>query len=291
MKTKFNSLLRLRGRVRVGAIFLLIGLFSTSIFAAPQQPLTLVLDWFVNPTHGPILIAQEKGFFAAQGLNVTVITPADPTDTAKWVAIGKADIGISSDPELALLQQQGLPLIRIGALINQPLDVLILSKSANVKTLADIKGKTIAYPVGGIDKMILNTMLQHVGLSLNDVTLINVHYSLVQALLSKKVDGITGAMRDFELIEVQEENFPVTVFYPEDYGVKNYAELNYIANTNEKNDPRIAAFLTAIQQATTFIQAHPNESWQIIIKAHPELNNALNQKSWAVTYPLFLKDA
>ena len=60
----------------------------------------------------------------------------------------------------------------------------------------------MAYLVGGIDKVILNTMLNHVGLSLNDVRLINLYYSLVQALLSKKVDGITGAMRDFELIEV-----------------------------------------------------------------------------------------
>jgi putative hydroxymethylpyrimidine transport system substrate-binding protein len=273
------------------SLFFFLLLFSFTTFATPQQPLTLVLDWFVNPTHGPILIAQEKGFFATQGLNVNIITPADPTDTAKWVAIGKADIGISSDPELALLQKQGLPLIRIGTLINHPLDVLIISKSANVKTLADIKGKTIAYPIGGIDKVILSTMLQHVGLNLNDVTLINVHYSLVQALLSKKVDGITGAMRDFELIEVQEQNFPVTVFYPEDYGVKNYAELNYIANRYEKNDPRITAFLLAIKQATAFIQTHPNQSWQMIIKAHPELNNALNEKSWEMTYPLFSKNA
>ena len=50
--------------------------------AAATDKITLLLDWFVNPDHGPIIIAEEKGYFKDAGLEVEVIAPADPADPA-----------------------------------------------------------------------------------------------------------------------------------------------------------------------------------------------------------------
>ena len=61
---------------RLLALFLLFA--SPGVFAADK--LTLILDWFINPDHGPIIIAEEKGYFAEQGLEVEVVPPADPAD-------------------------------------------------------------------------------------------------------------------------------------------------------------------------------------------------------------------
>ena len=69
-----------------------------------------MLDWFVNPDHGPIVIAEEKGFFADEGLEVEVIAPADPADPPKMVAAGRADLAVSYQPQLHLQVQEGLPL-------------------------------------------------------------------------------------------------------------------------------------------------------------------------------------
>jgi putative hydroxymethylpyrimidine transport system substrate-binding protein len=252
-----------------------------------SKPLTLILDWFVNLTHGPILISEQKGFFNKHGLQVKIISPADPTDTTKLVAIGKADIGISSDPELILLIKQGLPLVRIGALINQPLDALTVRTDRHVKTLQQIKGKTVGYPVGGIDKILLSLMLHHVGLSLNDVHLVDVHFNLVEALLSGQVDAIAGAMRDYEVPQLRLHGLQVHTFYPEDYGIPKYAELNYITNTKMQHSPKLNQFFKSIQQATRYIKHHPKKSWRIIIKAYPQLNTSLNRRSWFMTYPRF----
>ena len=71
------------------AAFLIALTLATPTLA--QDKLTLILDWFVNPDHGPIVIAEEKGFFAEQGLEVEVIAPADPADPPKMAAAGKAD--------------------------------------------------------------------------------------------------------------------------------------------------------------------------------------------------------
>ena len=56
---------------------------------ADTQKVSLMLDWFVNPNHGPIVIAQQRGYFKEQGLSVDIQEPADPSLPAKLVAAGK----------------------------------------------------------------------------------------------------------------------------------------------------------------------------------------------------------
>ncbi len=85
---------------------LLLALAAGSLGAACRMradKLTVMLDWFVNPDHGPLVIAKEKGFFSDAGLDVDLIAPADPNDPPKLVAAGKADIAISYQPQLHLL--------------------------------------------------------------------------------------------------------------------------------------------------------------------------------------------
>ena len=65
--------------------------------AQAQDKLTLMLDWYVNPDHAPIILAQEQGFFADEGLAVEIIAPADPADESDQPrSIGNP--GAPSDP-------------------------------------------------------------------------------------------------------------------------------------------------------------------------------------------------
>ena len=78
---------------------------STQVMAVPgtadaQDRLTVMLDWFVNPDHAPLFVAQEAGYFNDAGLDVELIAPADPNDPPKLVAAGKADVAISYQPQL-----------------------------------------------------------------------------------------------------------------------------------------------------------------------------------------------
>src|SRR5690606_22279314 len=98
-------------------LFPLICALGAPLPALAQDKMTLVLDWFVNPDHAPIVLAQEKGYFAAQNLAVEVIAPADPTEPPKLVAAGRADLAISYQPQLHLQIDAGLPLVRVGTLV------------------------------------------------------------------------------------------------------------------------------------------------------------------------------
>ena len=86
----------MRSRLKKNLLFVLL-LITPSLVAADR--LSLVLDWFVNPDHGPIIIAQENGYFTEQGLEVEIIAPADAADPPKLVAAGKVDLAISCQPK------------------------------------------------------------------------------------------------------------------------------------------------------------------------------------------------
>lgn len=264
----------------------------TTAFAAvptkqPLQKLTVVLDWFVNPDHAPLLVAQQQGFFKAEGLDVNLIAPADPTDPPKLVAIGKADLALDYQPHVLVEQSAGLPIAQVGTLIDAPLSCLAVLADGPIKSIKDLKGKTIGDSMGGVDTAVLQGILHSGGLNLSDVQIINVHYDLTQALLSKRVDAVNGVYRNVELIQLRLAGHPARAFYPEDFGVPPYDEIVFIAQKGKQNDPRIAKFLTAVELGTQYLINHPEASWQATIKEHPELNNQLNHQSWSATLPYF----
>ncbi len=109
------------------------------------EKLTLLLDWFVNPDHAPIIVADKRGYFAERGLEVEIIAPADPNDPPKLVAAGQADIAISYQPQLHIQKDQGLPLTRIGTLVATPLNTLMVLDDGPIDEIADLKGGKIGY--------------------------------------------------------------------------------------------------------------------------------------------------
>jgi len=268
------------------AIYLILLLtFSSQTLAAER--LTLILDWFVNPDHGPIIIAQEKGYFAEQGLEVEIIPPADPADPPKMVAAGKADLAVSYQPQLHLQIHAGLPLVRVGTLVATPLNCLLVLEDGPIKSIADLSGKKVGFSVAGVDEALLTAMLKPHGLSLEDIELVNVNWSLSPALMSKQVDAVIGAFRNFELNQMKIEGVPGRCFYLEEEGLPAYDELIYIANPERMDKRKIARFLAATEKATQYIVNHPVESWKTFSGTARELQDELNQLAWQDTFPRF----
>lgn len=276
-------------------LLILFCIYCTNTFSATNnnlqlQSLTVILDWFANPNHAPLFVAQQQGFFKQQGLDVKLIGPANPADPSKLVAAGKADLAISYQPQLILDVQQGLPLVRVATLIDKPLACMAVKANNGINSLKDLKGKTIGYSAGGVDIAMLHVMLGANGLKTSDVKLVNVNYDLTQALLSGRVDAITSIFRNFELIEMRLAGFHAKAFYTEDNGVPPLDELIIVANRNELNDPRLPRFVKALQQGEDYLQQHPQQSWQQFAKNHPELNNELNHQAWNATLPTFANE-
>ncbi len=258
--------------------------------AYANEKITVLLDWFVNPDHATILAAEYSGAFQRHGLDVKIIAPADPSLPPRQIAAGQADLALTYQPQLYLMADQSLPVVRVGTVINKPLNVLATISDSGIKTMQDFKGKKIGYSVSGLDDSVVNTMLQYAGVSPKDVTLVNVNFALVTALTAHQVDGVIGAYRNFEVNELKEMGKTPVTFTPQDYGVPPDDELVLIANKREAHDAKITAFLAALQEGTTYLEAHPDEMWAAFIKQHPDLNNKLNKTAWYQTLGYFAKD-
>lgn len=262
-------------------IFIVLFLIPNYVNA---KPLTLILDWLVNPNHAAIFIAQEKGFFQQQGINVNIIVPADPDDGAKLVAAGRADLAITYQPQLTVQAAQGLPLVRIATLIDRPLNCLAVRKESGIDSIADLKGKKIGYTSNVEGTLALEALLEKAGLTLHDVEAINIQYNLTQALLSKRLDAIVNVMRNVEPLQLQFSGQPVKLF-PVEAVMPSYDELIIVTNHREISDPRLKKFLIALQQASDYLLKNPEKSWQVFAKNNPVLNNELNHQIWQTTLP------
>ncbi len=272
-------------------ITLIFGLiFSLTVVtsvASAKEKITLLLDWFINPDHAPLIIAKERGFFDQSGLDVELIAPSDPSMPPKLVAAGKADLAVSYQPQLHIQVDQGLPLTRIATLVSTPLNSLVVLRDGPIQSIKDLKDKKVGFSVGGFEDALLSAMLSKHGLSLKDLTLINVNFSLSPSLVSGKVDAVIGAFRNFELNQMDIINKPGLAFYPEENGVPVYDELIIVAHKDKTNDGRLRKFVNAIENAMQYLVNHPKESWQTFINTDKKLNDELNKRAWRDTMARF----
>lgn len=267
----------------ISLILLLIS--STNMFA--NDKITLLLDWFVNPDHGPIIIAQEKGIFEEAGLKVEIIPPANPSDPPKLVAAGKADIAISYQPQLHMQVHEGLPVTRVGTLVATPLNCLLVLEDGPIKKLSDLKNKKIGYSISGMEQALLSAILKKANVNKDEVEYINVNWSLSPSLMSKQVDAVIGAYRNFELNQMKIEGVKGRCFFIEEEGVPPYDELIFIVNNEKIDKEMLTLFLDSIEKATQYIINHPIETWEIFANYSKELNNELNEMAWFDTIPRF----
>lgn len=255
--------------------------------APAAEKITVILDWFVNPDHAPLIVAREKGFFAEAGLEVELIAPANPNDPPKLVAAGKADLAVSYQPQLHVQVAAGLPLTRIATIVATPLNALVVLADGPVARIADLKGRKVGFSVGGFEEALLGAMLSSAGLGLDDVTLVNVNFSLSPSLITGQVDAVIGAFRNFELNQMDLIGKPGRAFYPEELGVPAYDELILVANNDSLGDPRLRRFVDALERGVQFLINHPDESWRLFVKAYKDLDDELNRRAWRDTLPRF----
>jgi len=259
---------------------------ATSSTAASYE-LNVMLDWFVNPDHAPLFVALEKGFFSERGLKVKFITPSNPNDPPKLVAAGKIDLAVSYQHQHHLQVDKGLPLVRVATLIATPLNALVVLADGPIRSPADLKGKTIGYSIGGFETVLLKVMLGRQGLSLKDVKLVNINFSLSSSLFTGQTQAVIGAFRNFELNQMEIAGKPGRAFFVEEHGIPPYDELIMVAHRNRVQDEALKLFVEGIEAGVQFLVNHPEESWQLFIRGRDSLDDELNRRAWIDTLPRF----
>ena len=266
-------------------------ILATVLFAnisVANEKVTLILDWYINPDHGSVVIAKQQGYFAEYGLDVRIIEPADPTEPPKLTAVKKADYAMNYQHVLQMQASEGWQNTRVATIISSPLTSLVVLKNSGITTPAQLKGKTIGYSLPGFEDAILGTILATNGVSINDVKLVNVNWALSTSLISGKVDAVIGAYRNFEKHQLNIEGYEATLFYPEQHGVPTFDELVMITHSDNAKSAKTKNMVRAIEKATRYIKNYPQQSWEVFKSFNPDtLDTELNKRAWADTIRRF----
>ena len=184
-----------------------------------------------------------------------------------------------------------LPLMRVGTIVNSPLNSLVVLADSDIQSINDLKGKTVGFSVGGFEDAVLGAMFETHGLTLNDVQLVNVNFALSPSLYAGQVDAVIGAFRNFELNQMDIDGRPGRAFYPEEHGVPAYEELIFVAHPDYAGTPKIERFLDVMDQATQLILDSPDAMYRSFVSYRPDdLDNELNRRAWRDTLPKFAQE-
>jgi putative hydroxymethylpyrimidine transport system substrate-binding protein len=294
MSTPHRSLSR-RHVVAAGvATSAAIALGGSLASTAAQElvPVTLALDWYPNANHAGIFMAEDRGYFTEAGLDVTISVPSDPTTVLQTVGAGRDTFGISYQSEVLFARGQDVPIVSVAALVQHPLNSLMVLADSDIETPADLAGKTIANSGLPADDAFIHTILTDVGLTTDDVTLVNVGYDLMPAVLSGRADAVIGVYWTHETILAEREGSPVRYFRVEEWGVPDYYELVLVSGEGTIADQPevVTAMLGALQRGYDAAIADPQAAVDLLVAESPDLLPDVELEGLELLIPLWTDD-
>lgn len=257
--------------------------------AGSRQSLTLMLDWFPNADHVGIYQALAEGDFTKASLDVHVQVPSDPAAPLKLLAAGKVDVAISYEPELLLARNQGLPLVSVAAIVQEPLTSIVSVGSKHITNPSQLRGKRVGDAGIPYQHAYLQTILARAGVPQSSVKEINVGDNLVPAMLSGRVDATLGAYWNYEAIQLAQLHKHPNVIHMQDVGVPDYDELVVVVRKNTiVNHPDVVRrFVQALARGYESVRRDPRAGVANLVKASPGLDPKLQLASVQATLPVF----
>jgi putative hydroxymethylpyrimidine transport system substrate-binding protein len=260
---------------------------SEDLSGSPEN-IDLTLDFYPNPDHAGIYVAEKKGYFRDAGLDVSIAAPTDPAAPIKEVAAGRTDLAISYEPEVALAREQGLDVVAVAALVDRPLTSMIWLKDSGIGGIADLRGKTIATAGIPYQEAYLKTILARANLSPDDVKTVNVGLGLLPAIVGGKAQAILGGFRNVEGIDLRLRGKSPVVTPVDQLGVPTYDELVLVAQGERlADDPEaIRLFIGALARGTAAAVENPKLATQAVLGANSSLDPKTISAEVAATLPL-----
>jgi putative hydroxymethylpyrimidine transport system substrate-binding protein len=241
--------------------------------AEPGAPkgATLVLDFQPNAVHSGIYAAQANGYFQNAGVELSIQEPSSTADSAKLLEAGRADFAVMDINDFGIARERGLDLVAIAAIVQRPLASVIARDRDEIRTPADLAGKTIGVTGVPSDDAVLDTVLRSGGVDPSSVHRVTIGFNAVADLAARKIDAAT-AFWNAEGVQLHQMGIPIREFRVDQFGAPRYPELVVVAKSgNEQLDSRLTAALT---RGYELLGREPEKSLDDLFESVPGLDRA-----------------
>lgn len=240
----------------------ILALAALSIIAGAAQAKTFKLAHSTWVGYGPFYIAQAKGFFKEAGIDVELTIMENTSLKMGALMAGQIDMVASTADEFPIYMKPGKPLKYILAVDNSKGGDGVVSNST-IKTVADLKGMTVAFEEGSVSQFFVNALLKEAGLTQEDITHVNMTATDAGvAFVAKRVDAAVtwephltqGAKTEHGHLLVSSAEKPGLI-------VDVVAVKEETAKAHAKE---MKAFVAAWQKALDFLKSNPDEAYKLM---------------------------
>lgn len=254
---------------------------------------TLMLDWTPNTNHTGLFVAQEKGYFKEQGLDVSIINPSTQGTLEQLVAAGNVEFGVSAQEQVTTARINGLPLLSLAAVIQHNTSGFASLKSKNIVSAKDFENKT--YGGWGLpsETAILTALMKKENADFSKLKMVNIGEADQLASLNENIN-LTWIFYGWTGIQAEIRGQELNMLWLKDVD----PALDYytpVIVTNEKmvqEKPEVVKkMMAAISAGYDYAITNPSKAADILIKYAPESDPEMIKKSQAWLSPQYKADA
>ena len=253
-----------------------LALLATPFASHAADKVTIVLDFTISGYHAPFFVAQDKGWFAEQGLEVQIGRGYGSGDTVKKVAAGVADVGFNHPAPLIIANADGGNLRTVMGYLNQEMCAVYSAvEYGNVRTPKDIEGKVWGGPPGDVCTIMLTALAEKAGFDLGKVKMQQMDAPQRLPMLATGQITATGSFFDKDILfkkALEQAGKKMATFRYSQY-MSMYSNAVTVAQTTiDKRPEMVGKVVTALLKGFKFTTANPAEAAAIVSKLHPEVD-------------------
>lgn len=246
------------------SITMAAAMLVSSAGLALAEPVKLGLQPWLG--YGPLWVAQEKGFFKENGVDVELTNFSWDQDIIAALASGSLDVTVSATNTTIAIQNAGLP-VKGFLILDVSYEADAIISGPEIGSVADLKGKSIAFEAGSTSDLLINDVLRSAGMTTADITHVPMGASEAGlALIAGQVDAAVTYEPYISAALAQGKGHKVLTSAAERPGLISdlmVATPDWLA----ANPDKAVALVKAWDEAVTFIRDNPEEGGAIIAKA------------------------
>jgi ABC-type nitrate/sulfonate/bicarbonate transport system substrate-binding protein len=269
-------------------ILLLLTLLAVflSVACGPlQQPVepdsvTLQLKWLHGAQFAGFYMAQEKGYYAEENIELTMLPGGLENNSIDEVVSGQADFGIWAGDSLLAARLEGESFKALAAVIQINPSAYFSLAETGISKPADLAGKRVAYIE---TDLLFPSVLQSAGLTLDDIESYPLDFDLTP-LLNGEVDVWTGYLTN-QVVNLEAEGHELNVILAYDYGAFIYSDVLFAKESLiEDNPDLVLRFVRASMRGWEYALEHPEEAVAATLNVDPTLDQL--EREMNATIPL-----